>query len=70
MIVNEAFRFIIYDSRAMHKIVASLTNDSRGIIDDCNMFIVQTTDHLSVSVTSTLPYYLQARQGAYPKTTE
>ncbi len=39
---NDAFRIIIDDYRMMLKIVASLTDDSRAIIYDCNMFIVQT----------------------------
>ncbi len=38
---NDAARIIIDDSRAMLQIVASLTGNSRGIINDSNMFIVQ-----------------------------
>ncbi len=37
---------ISYDPRAMLQIVASLTNDSRGTNDDCNMFILQATGGL------------------------
>ncbi len=43
MSVNDASRIIIDDSGVMLQIVASLTNDSRGIIYDRNMFIVQAT---------------------------
>jgi hypothetical protein len=45
MIVNDASRIIIdhNKSRVMVQIVASLTDDSRGIICDRKMFIVQTT---------------------------
>jgi hypothetical protein len=43
MSVNDAFRIVIDDSRVMLQIVASLSDDSRGIIYDCNMFIVQAT---------------------------
>jgi hypothetical protein len=38
----DASRIIIYYSRVMLQIVASLTDNSSGIIYDCNMFIVQT----------------------------
>jgi hypothetical protein len=44
MIVNDASRIIIYDSRVMLQIVASLSGDSRGVIYDHNMFIVQDTE--------------------------
>ncbi len=37
---------ISYDPRAMLQIVALLTNDSRGTIYDCNVFIVQATGWL------------------------
>jgi len=43
-IVNEwknAYRISIDTSRVMLQILASLTDDSIGIICDCNMFIVQ-----------------------------
>ncbi len=43
MSANDASRIIIEGSRVMHQIVASLTDDSRGIIYNCNMFIVQAT---------------------------
>ncbi len=43
MSVNNAFRVILDDSRAMLQIVASLTDDSRGSIYDHNMFTVQAT---------------------------
>ncbi len=41
MSLNDASRIIIDNSRVMLPIVASLTDDSRGIIYDRNMFIVQ-----------------------------
>jgi hypothetical protein len=42
MSVSNASRIIIDDSRVIH-VVASLTDDSGGIIYNCNMFIVQAT---------------------------
>jgi hypothetical protein len=39
MSVNDASRIVIDDSRAMLQIVASLTDDSGGVIYDCNVFI-------------------------------
>ncbi len=48
MSVNDACRIVIYDSRVMLQIVASPTDNSRGIIDDCNMFIAQATGWSSV----------------------
>ncbi len=41
MSVNDASRIIIGNSRVMIEIVASLSDDSRGVIYDCNLFIVQ-----------------------------
>jgi hypothetical protein len=41
MSVNDASRIIIDDSGVALQIVASLTGDSRGVISNCNMFIVQ-----------------------------
>jgi hypothetical protein len=43
MNVNDTSRIIIDDSRASLQKVAPLTDDSRGIIYNCNMFIVQAT---------------------------
>ncbi len=43
MSVNDASRIIIDDSRVKLQIVASLIDDSRGVIYNCNMFIVQAT---------------------------
>ncbi len=40
---NDAFRIAIDNSKVTLQIVASLTDDTRGIIYDCNMFIVQAT---------------------------
>jgi hypothetical protein len=37
--VNDASGIQIYDSRVMLQIVASLTEDSGGVIYKCNMFI-------------------------------
>ncbi len=46
-IVDELYngsKIIIDDSRATLQIVTSLTDDSRGVICDCNIFIIQATD--------------------------
>ncbi len=43
MNVKDASRIVIDDSRVTLQIVASLTDDSRGVIYDCNMFMVQAT---------------------------
>jgi hypothetical protein len=43
MSVNNVSRIIIDDSRVTLQIVASLTDNSRGITDDRNVFIVQAT---------------------------
>ncbi len=40
MCTNDAFRIAIDDSRLTLQVVASITDDTRGIIYDCNMFIV------------------------------
>jgi len=40
---SNASTILIDDSRVMLHIVASLTDDSKGIIYDCNMFVVQST---------------------------
>ncbi len=41
---NDASRIVIDNYRVMLQIVASLTDDCRGVIYDRNMFIVQVTD--------------------------
>ncbi len=41
MSVNDASRIVIDDSRVRFQIVASLTDDSKGIIYNRNMFRVQ-----------------------------
>ncbi len=41
MSVNDASGIVIDVSRVMLQIVGSLTDDSRGVIYDCNMFIIQ-----------------------------
>ncbi len=43
MNVNDASRIVIEGSRVMLQIVASLTDDSRGIVYNNIMFIVQAT---------------------------
>ena len=43
MSVNDGFRIVIDDSTVMFQIVASLTDDFRGAIYNCKMFIVQAT---------------------------
>ncbi len=43
MSVEDASRIVIDVSRVMLQIVASITDDSRGIIYDCILFIVQAT---------------------------
>ncbi len=43
MSVNDATGMVIEDSRVMLQIVASLTDDFRGVIYIHNMFIVQAT---------------------------
>ncbi len=45
MSVSDASRITIADYRATLHIVASLTDNSRGIIYTRNMFIVQVTGH-------------------------
>ena len=44
MSVNDASRIVIDDSRVTPQIIASLSDNSRGIIHDQNMFIVQASD--------------------------
>ncbi len=39
MSINDASRIVIYDARVTLQIVASLTNDSRGVIYNLNMLI-------------------------------
>jgi hypothetical protein len=41
--VNDVYRIKIDGSRVMLQIVASLTDDYRVIIYNCNMFIAQAT---------------------------
>jgi hypothetical protein len=43
MSVNDTSMIIIDNSRVVLQIVASLTDDSRGVIYYCNVFIVQAT---------------------------
>jgi hypothetical protein len=45
-IVNDTSRCVIDDSRVALQIVASLTDDSRGVIYDRNVFILQATGFL------------------------
>jgi len=44
---NDASRIQIDDSRVMLQIMVSLTDNSRGIIYESNMFIVQATTYSS-----------------------
>jgi hypothetical protein len=44
MSVNDLSRIVIEDSGVTLQIVASLTDNSRGIVYNCNMFIVQATE--------------------------
>jgi hypothetical protein len=46
MSVNDTSRIVIDDSRVMLRIVASQTDDSRGIIYSICMFIVQAWTNL------------------------
>jgi hypothetical protein len=41
--VNDTSRVVIDDSRATLQTVVSLTDDSRDVIHNCNMFIAQAT---------------------------
>jgi hypothetical protein len=43
MIISDASRSVVKDFRVMLQLVASLTNNSRGIIYDLNMFIIEFT---------------------------
>ncbi len=45
MSLDDDSMIIIDDSRAMLQIVASLTDDSKGIIHNHDMFIVQATSN-------------------------
>jgi len=40
---NDTAKIVVDDYRLMLQIVASITDDSRGVIYNCKMFIVQTT---------------------------
>ncbi len=55
---NDAYRIIIDDSRAMLQIVASLTDNFRGVIYNRNMFIVQATGLNTAIVCSVVSLYL------------
>jgi len=45
MSVNDTSRIVIYASRVMFQILASLTDDLIGNIYDHNMLVVQANDH-------------------------
>ncbi len=47
-IINDAFRIITDDSRVMLQIVAALIDRSRGVINNCNLFIVQAKESVIV----------------------
>ncbi len=46
MSVNDTSRIVIDDLRVTLQIVVSLTDNSRGVIYDCKMFIVHATGEL------------------------
>ncbi len=49
MSVNDASVIVIDDFRVTLQTVAPLTENSRGVIYDCNMFLIQATwDKLAV----------------------
>ncbi len=50
MSVNDASRIIMENSTVMLQIVVSFTDDSRGVIYNCNVFIVQAIEWLGQSV--------------------
>jgi hypothetical protein len=50
--VNDAYRGVMDDSRVTLQIVASLTDDSRGVVYDRKMLIVQATEMASCSYLS------------------
>ncbi len=52
MSVNDASNIVIDDSRVTLQIVASLTDNSRGVIYYCNVFIVQATGLTSLAYMS------------------
>jgi hypothetical protein len=58
MCVNDASRIIINNSRVTLQIVASFTDNSRGVIYDCNMFIAQATGLLSTYLKDLLKNYI------------
>jgi len=50
MVLIDASRIIINDSRVMLQIVLPVTYYSRGVVYDCNMFIAQATGVLYQSL--------------------
>ncbi len=64
MSVNDTSRIIIDDSRAMLQIVASLTDDSRGIIYTRNVFIVQATRAKTVYDTPSLKHFVRDKRSS------
>ena len=59
MIVNDAYWIIIDNVRVMLQIVVTVKNNFRGMIYDCNMFIVQVTGKVDCSIITWLPIDLQ-----------
>ncbi len=55
MSINDASRIIIDNSRVTLQNLASLTYDSRGVIDNCNVLIEQAIGQIFVGKTS-LPF--------------
>jgi hypothetical protein len=64
MSVNDASRIVIDNSRVTLQIVASLTDNSRGIIYDRNLFIVQAGNSKGVSITVLLTSCLTGLESA------
>ncbi len=56
MSINDNSRIKIDNSRVTLQIVASLTDNSRGVIHNCNMFIVQATEWKRLTITNALAY--------------
>ncbi len=64
MSVNDASRIVIDNSRVMLQILASLTDNSRGIIYNRNLFIVQAGNSKGGSITVLLTSCLTGLESA------
>ncbi len=58
---NDASTTVIDNSRVMLQIVISLTNDSKFIIYDCNMFIVQATGETKLGPSNSASRFLRGQ---------